>query len=106
MNIQFAALIPILVLSACSTTTTKGKLELQPGMTTQQVEAMLGQPEERSFRKPNEAWQYHDIVGFGQCEYLTVWFTDLKVHAVSARRGGGIGGCGLHSRPVDWNNMP
>lgn len=96
----------VLCISSCASTTSRGKKELNPGMTTAAVRTLLGQPDDRSFREVNEAWQYHDVVGFGQCEYLTAWFTNGVLHAVTTRRGFSAAGCGLGSTPVDWGQMP
>jgi len=93
-------------LAGCASTTKRGKAELEVGMTTAQVRHLLGTPDDRSFRENNEAWQYHDVVGYGQCEYLTAWFTQGILHAVTTRRGASIAGCGLGSMAVDWGQMP
>ncbi|GFE91325.1 hypothetical protein GCM10011488_62790 [Steroidobacter agaridevorans] len=88
-------------LLGCASTTARGKEALNPGMTTAQVKELLGNPDGRSFDETNEAWQYQDVVGFGQCEYLTAWFTNGVLKAVTTRRGGSVAGCGLGSTPVD-----
>ena len=103
-NVIFVALA--IALAGCASTTQRGKAELNPGMTTDQVRTILGDPDDRSFRASNEAWQYQDVVGFGQCEYLTAWFLDGALHAVTTRRGSSVAGCGLGSMPVDWGQMP
>lgn len=90
----------------CASTTARGKEALNPGMTTAQVKELLGSPDGRSFNDTNEAWQYQDVVGFGQCEYLTAWFANGVLKAVTTRRGGSVAGCGLGSTPVDWTKMP
>lgn len=94
------------LLAGCAHTTKRGKASIEVGMTTQQVRALMGAPDDRSFRESNEAWQYNDVVGFGQCEYLTVWFTNARVHAMTTRRGPSVAGCGLGSSAVDWGQMP
>jgi hypothetical protein len=99
-------LVIVISLAGCASTTKRGKAELDVGMTIAQVRAALGAPDDRSFREINEAWQYHDVVGFGQCEYLTAWFTNGILHAVTTRRGSSVAGCGLGSMPVDWGQMP
>ena len=99
-------LILLAAISACASTTKRGKAELEVGMTATQVRTLLGTPDDRSFRESNEAWQYHDVVGYGQCEYLTAWFTNGVLHAVTTRRAASIAGCGLGSMPVDWGQMP
>jgi hypothetical protein len=93
-------------LAACASTTQRGQAQLGPGMTTTQVHGLLGDPDGRSFRESNEAWQYHDVVGFGQCEYMTAWFTAGVLHAVTSHRGSSVAGCGLGSNAVDWGQMP
>jgi len=93
-------------LVACASTTARGKEELNVGMTMERVRALLGAPDDRSFRQTDEAWQYNDVVGFGQCEYLTAWFTNGVLHAVTTRRGSSVAGCGLGSSAVDWGQMP
>jgi hypothetical protein len=75
-------------------------------MTKQQVLTALGPPADRSFRGKDEAWQYQEIAGFGQCKYMTVWISDGKLVGVSTRRGKSVAGCGLGSSEVDWQQMP
>lgn len=75
-------------------------------MTAAEVHEILGEPDRRSFRGADEAWQYHDVVGFGQCEYLTAWISESALLAVTSRRGSSVAGCGLGSRAVDWGQMP
>lgn len=94
-----------LVLGACASTS-KSVASLEPGMTKDQVLAVLGPPADRSFRGTDEAWQYQEIAGFGQCKYITVWISSGKLVGVSTRRGGSVAGCGLGSREVDWSQMP
>jgi hypothetical protein len=107
MSLQTTVLVMMcLVASGCASTTTRGKNDLNAGMTIEQVRKTLGSPDDRSFRDNNEALQYHDIVGFGQCEYLTAWFTNGILHSVTTRRGSSVAGCGLGSQPVDWGQMP
>ncbi len=80
--------------------------KLEPGMTKQQVLGILGAPADRSFQGIDEAWQYQEVAGFGQCKYTTVWISDGKLLGVSTRRGKSVAGCGLGSREVDWSQMP
>lgn len=94
-----------LILCACSSMI-KRSLALQPGMSHQRVLAVMGTPTGRSFRGEDEAWQYQQIAGFGQCAYVTVWFHQSHVVGVTERRGPSIAGCGLGSHAVDWRTMP
>src|SRR4051812_344525 len=95
-------LLVALISIACASTVAK----LEPGMTTQQILVVLGSPADRSFRGSDEAWQYQEIAGFGQCKYTTVWISNGKLVGVSTRRGASAAGCGLGSREVDWSQMP
>ncbi|MGH8293413.1 MAG: outer membrane protein assembly factor BamE domain-containing protein [Gammaproteobacteria bacterium] len=80
--------------------------QLEPGMSKQQVLSIMGEPANRSFRGTNEAWQYQEVVGFGQCQYTTIWIRQNNLVGVSTRRGGSIAGCGLGSEPINWQEMP
>jgi hypothetical protein len=80
--------------------------QLQPGMSKDEVQKLLGKPANRSFRGADEAWQYHEVAGFGQCKYTTVWIRDAKVVGLSERRGKSVAGCGLGSKEIDWSEMP
>jgi hypothetical protein len=102
--------VPVLLVLAITVagcaSTGKAVTKLEPGMTKDQVLQILGTPADRSFRGSNEAWQYQEIAGFGQCKYTTVWISSNKLLGVSTRRGSSAAGCGLGSRPVDWGQMP
>ena len=90
----------------CGSTTKRATYEVEPGMTSDEVLALLGSPSNRSFSSAYEAWQYDDVVGFGQCQYVTIWFENDVVFSMTSRRGDSVAGCGLGSRPVDWSNIP
>ena len=70
-------LIVALASIGCASTG-KAVAKLEPGMTKQQILDVLGFPADRSFRGSDEAWQYQEIAGFGQCKYTTVWISDGK----------------------------
>lgn len=101
----FTLMISSVIFTGCASTG-RAVGELEPGMSKQQVVAILGEPADRSFRGNDEAWQYQELVGFGQCKYTTVWISKGKLVGVSSRRGSSVAGCGLGSRPVDWQEMP
>lgn len=94
-----------LTVIGCSSTSKKA-LQLSPGMSVEEIIETVGMPAERTFRGSDEAWQYREVVGFGQCRYMTAWIRDGKLAAVTTRRGGSIAGCGLGSSEVDWGQMP
>jgi len=99
-------LLVVALISVACASTSKAVATLEPGMTTQQILAVLGSPADRSFRGRDEAWQYQEIAGFGQCKYTTLWISNSKLVGVSTRRGASAAGCGLGSREVDWSQMP
>ena len=95
----------VLVLAGC-VSVGRQEAEISPGMSRQNVTAIMGMPMTRSIDGTREAWQYGHIVGFGQCQYTTVWFSDGKVAGMTSRRGPSVAGCGLGSHPIDWSRMP
>lgn len=105
MKLLYVLAFSFLALAGCSSLDKKS-LELSPGMPKDKVQSVLGVPDARSFNGENEAWQYQGVVGFGQCTYITAWFKQSILHAVTSRRGSSVAGCGLGSREVDWGQMP
>ena len=96
----------ILLVSGCSTSLTKRAYNIETGMSKQSVLQRMGVPDRRSMRGADEALQYSEIVGFGQCGYIIVWISEGKVVAVTNRSGPSIAGCGLGSKEVDWGQIP
>ncbi len=105
MALKVALVVFLCVLSG-SAFAGKPTDKIEPGMSKQQVQKLLGKPANRSFRATDEAWQYHEVAGFGQCKYTTVWIRDSKVVGLSERRGQSVAGCGLGSKEIDWSEMP
>jgi hypothetical protein len=103
-----AMLIMMVTLAACASTSPidDAVSKLEPGMSKDKVLVLMGQPADRSFRGADEALQYQEIAGVGQCKYTTVWLSEGKLLGVTTRRGGSVLGCGLGSQPVDWQQMP
>lgn len=96
----------LLSLLGCSTALTRASYSLESGMSKKEVIEKMGLPDRRSMRGDDEALQYSEVVGFGQCSYITVWLSHSKVIAVTSRSGPSVAGCGLGSREVDWGQMP
>jgi hypothetical protein len=101
-------LLPLLLLFSLPLAATAGKPidRVESGMPKEEVQKLLGKPANRSFRGTDEAWQYQEVAGFGQCKYTTIWLRDAKVVGLSERRGKSVAGCGLGSKEVDWSEMP
>jgi len=104
--LRFSVMLTAIGIMLGCASTGKAVAQLEPGMSKQRVLAILGQPADRSFRDKDEALQYQEIAGFGQCKYTTVWLRDGRLVGVSTRRGGSVAGCGLGSQPVDWSQFP
>ena len=101
----FIVAFALVCLAGCASTG-KAVAQLEPGMPKERVIQILGEPADRSLRGSDEAWQYQEIVGFGQCKYTTVWIAAGQLVGVSTRRGASVAGCGLGSHEVDWSQMP
>ncbi len=102
----FLLFIMSLVIAGCSTHLTRTSYSLDVGMSKQIVIEKMGLPDRRSMRGSNEAFQYAEIAGFGQCSYIIIWLSSGQVTAVTSRSGPSIAGCGLGSKEVDWGQMP
>ena len=98
-------LFMLIAIQGCASLSKKSLL-VEPNMTKKEVIEILGVPEDRSFKGTNEAWQYSEVAGFGQCNYMIAWFAEAKLIAITNRRGPSVAGCGLGSREVDWGQMP
>jgi len=94
-----------LVICGCSSMV-KRSLAVQQGMSRERVLEVMGTPAGRSFRGDDEAWQYEQLAGFGQCAYVTIWFIRSHVVGITERRGASVAGCGLGSHEVEWSQMP
>lgn len=105
-SLSFVAALVVASLSVGCASTGKAAVKLEPGIAKEEVLQLMGPPNDRSFRGADEAWQYQEIAGFGQCKYTTVWISAGKLVGVSTRRGASVAGCGLGSEEVDWTEMP
>ena len=105
-NVLITGLVGLSLLAGCSTSLTQAAYGIETGMSKKTVVQAMGLPDRRSMRGNDEALQYSEIVGFGQCGYIIVWLSDSKVTAVTNRSGPSVAGCGLGSKEVDWGQMP
>lgn len=95
-----------LLIFGCSNHLTKTSYTLENGMSKSEVIQKMGLPDRRSMRGDNEALQYSEVAGFGQCSYVVVWLSSGEVTAVTSRSGSSVAGCGLGSKEVDWGQIP
>lgn len=105
-SILLIAALGLAGIPAGCTSTGNAVAKLEPGMPREQVLEIMGSPNDRSFRGTDEAWQYQEIAGFGQCKYTTVWISNGRLIGISTRRGPSVAGCGLGSEEVNWSEMP
>ncbi|MFA5985070.1 MAG: hypothetical protein WC782_13725 [Methylococcaceae bacterium] len=104
---KLSLLVVLLInLAGCSTFLTRTSYSLEAGMPKQIVIGKMGLPERRSLRGNDEALEYSEIVGYGQCSYIIVWLSNGKVTAVTSRSGASVAGCGLGSKEIDWGQIP
>lgn len=96
-------------LSACSTAGVIQRsafMQLQPGMSREQVISLLGEPGNRTFRERAEAIQYCRT-GISTDEYFTVWLVDGVVRSVSTQNAYvAEGSCGGRYPTMDWSSAP
>ena len=82
-------------------------MQIDPGMNKQEVIALMGPPEQRSFRGQAEALTFCGWTVFQGFLTYTIWFfeeavvamTDDMVHT-------GAGDCSQFLSPVDWGQAP
>jgi len=98
--------ILFITIQGCSSQLTKTSYSLEKGMPKSEVIEKMGLPDRRTMKGDDEALQYSEIAGFGQCSYIIVWLSQGRVIAVTSRSGPSIAGCGLGSKEVDWGQMP
>ena len=79
--------------------------QITPGMTKQELQSLLGPPQNRQFSGSNEAWQYcaTDYTGFESDSYLLVWINSGVVTGMQTYRNTLIGTCESFFRTVKWD---
>ena len=78
------------ILGSCSTyyVSNKQVMEVQQGMSRQNVEKILGKPDYRRFDGGGEEWEYHRIssVLYGNSIKIIVYFADGRVTGMEIGR--------------------
>ena len=79
------------ILGSCSTyyVSNKQVMEVQQGMSRQNVEKILGKPDYRRFDGDGEEWEYHRIssVLYGNSIKIIVYFADGRVTSMDTFNG-------------------
>lgn len=110
------------VVMGCAESPRKRLLDIEVGMSMEQVRGILGEPIQISTKRPHEAWLYEykyfshercseparSDVNFCDetCLHAVVWFNADQVEAVSGARSHRVRFCGLGVVPIDWKDMP
>lgn len=82
-----AAAIAAIAISGCSMfiTSRKALSSIQPGMTKEQVTALLGRPDLRRFDNRHEEWEYRSYDSSTTYTMITVKFTEGTVSGLDSR---------------------
>lgn len=96
----------VLLLSGCSFINTKA-LSLKVGMGKEDVSNIMGTPISRSFNGTTEAWQYANFSNTNECTYITVWFKQESLVALTNRQAPSENqSCKKGIREIDWTQIP
>jgi hypothetical protein len=96
-------------LVGCASGLDKASAQIEPGMSASAVQAILGQPQNRQFKGPSEAWQYcrTDYVGVGADKFVVVWFTNARATGVQTYQNKqGVGTCDNFFKTLSWESAP
>lgn len=104
-------------LFGCISPVEKPTSNVRLGMSADEISFILGDPSRRASRAENEVWRYEDIINWRQCErdtyncrhscnYVSVWFQNDVVIALTSRRVSNLSDCGKGMEPVDWRLLP
>lgn len=106
MRFRIMAGTLIAVLTAC--TSMERQAVINPGDTPDAVREALGEPGDRQFSGPLEAWQYcKSGAGFGYHDFRIIWFRDGRVTGMTSYKDHTpASGCSGHFRSIEWTNAP
>lgn len=103
---RLAVLVLGIALVGCANTLVKKTISVEPGMSRQQVTAILGAPQDRQFQGKNEAWQYCEL-GATAGDFVIVWFYDGRVTGLRHWTDSSPAfTCTALLRPVRWEDRP
>ena len=81
---------------------------VNPGDTREKVISILGNPGDRQFRGPLEAWQYGETgAGIGYHDYRRIWFRDGLVTGIESYKSYvPATPASAHVRDIEWERAP
>lgn len=100
-------LVSAMVLSACAgpAELMSKSIQITPGMTTQELQSLMGPPQNRQFSGTNEAWQYC-ATGAVSDDYLLVWVNSGTVTGLQTYKNTETGMCTSFFQTVEWEDAP
>ncbi|MEL0636947.1 MULTISPECIES: hypothetical protein [Marinomonas] len=93
------------LITSCSLINQKA-LTLHVGMGKAEVSKIMGPPNRRSFNGTTEAWQYADFTSKDQCSYITAWFKEENLAALTSRQETRLKDCSKGIQDIDWTQIP
>jgi uncharacterized protein YceK len=78
---------------------------VNPGMSKDDVIAVMGQPGDRQFKDNLEAMQWCSTGGMAD-DYVVVWFQNGKVTGMNSYGNSSAGLCSNYYRQVRWEDAP
>ena len=109
----------LIAIVGCTASPRQRLLDVEVGMSMEQVSDILGDPARNSHQRPYEAWLYEykyfahsgcgsDILDFCDetCLHAVVWFNRDEVVAVTGVRSHRVQFCGIGVMPINWNDLP
>jgi hypothetical protein len=123
-NITLVGCLIAIGVAGCASTTRYAVKDVQLGMSTDEVLALVGEPVAQAEQHPYQAWRYeyrvtvsYDcLLGGGEsapggpcrqvCEHTTVWFNNNEVRSMTSVGVDSLEECGTDSTPIIWEHMP
>lgn len=112
----------LIVVMGCAESPRKRLLDIEVGMSMEQIRGILGEPIQISAQQPYEAWLYeYKYFSHERCSeperrdanfchetglHAVVWFKANQVEAVSGARSHRVKFCGLGVVSIDWKDRP
>lgn len=103
ISFLFTIVVTILLTVSCVTLHKSKSVRVKPGMTKNQVVAIMGNPGDIQANGNSTAWQYFDM-GVVQDEYTVVWFLDDKVTGTTYYEK--VGQPHNQFNPIVWEQAP
>jgi len=95
----------VLFLSSCASSISNKSIDLEPGMSKQELTALMGRPGDRQFSGNVEAWQYCET-GMSTDDFLIVWLANGKVVETQTYDNSFLGVCSSYFRTINWEEAP